>query len=1292
MRNLAFIALWFASVSVSAMEAVSIRDYAVFDDADGPSAVTSFSNGTLAMAVNDGRTVILTFPDGRKRSIEARAGGVLATEGRLIVAEATRLRTFSAAGDELPNLADANIRDFSQPKGMTVDERGNIYVADRGRDVIFVLSPDGLPLSIIGEDADDEAELSNPVDVAVDGRGRVFIADAGNDRIAIYSTGGVYRGQIESIKNPVAVACDSSGLVYVADAGQNRILRYDASGRLLGSFGSKGRTRGQFRTIIDMEIGPDGLLRVLDSANKSLHVLSWPAPEIAGAARILPVSARWESVSTTDLRPIGTSFENHLVAANENGDVIVLDTAMTEIARLPSGTFTSPSSAIADAERLYVADRGTGEVKVFDRALAPLFTFGKGTRILFLRGGEGKLIHPSALALSSKGLVAVADDNKVEIYGPDGAYMATIGKDEIAEPVGVAFGPDGAIFVADGENESLSRYESSGNFSRSVGKLEPLAMTADEDGRIYLLDGNGPRILVYSPDLEPLMTIGNDGLGVGGLRGATSIIGAKDALHLDVKYGIATIALDLPLPAPATPAAIGGMRSIALTWPKLSVDAVRGFRVTIDTLVRETSGTGLVFDGLLDERTYRASVAAINRFGHSGYSSESVVAKTVLLAMAAPAAPKVTSGIRLSWPRDASPYVTSYAIEGLRLGTFERIATSTLPEIVIDGTGSPGGIRRFRIRAISDNGTVGPPSPEGVYVAGEGFDALSAGSMALAAERLQAAAEIEPENARIWSGLGEASEKLERFSEAAAAYAHAATLTPDDTATAFGLARLALLRGDSHTARSALAGISAARDPEFLYISGMLSFLDEEYETAVRKISAAVAANPSARNRAALSKLEEAQRLYGENRPRLEMSDASIRPIFPALYKTYAAEPIGAVTVRNAGRQPLERLRFSTFIRGAMDFPSDTVINRLDPGETIRVAIRAELSNEILDITEDDTKQAEIRLTYYRSGEPVEVKQTVPFRLYARTALMWDDPRKIASFVTTRAPVVSEFARNVAGYTSEFGDVINAPLKTAMLVRHALAVYGTRYQQDPLNPFREISEDATAVDHVQLPEETLRTKAGDCDDLVVLMASLLENLGVRTAVADLPGHVLLLFDSELPPEAGDQVAPRGCWVEHEGSVWIPIETTLLDASFEAANRAAAKVMEGSTIIDLHSAWTLYPPVTTQSSAWRAPLPDRAETLMKFTPDELAARLRRAHALVGDDSDALHVGIIFGRSGLLDEAQTSLEGAGDNAASWNNLGNIAFMRGDLDKARACYQRAAELDPLDEGIKKNLERAR
>lgn len=1317
-RPAALLALVVLASASAALEAVTISEHFTFPTSGGveavrePGAAVLLADGTLAIADPGARRVILRRPGGSHVALDVRPNALLADGMRLLVAEHHAVRQFQADGREGPVVADRTHADFSRISGLALDARGNLYASDDGRDVVFVLSPDGLLLNVVGRDADEPAALSNPAGVALDHRGSLYVADRGNRRVAVFSTGGVFRFAVPNSEDPVAVAVDAAGLVYVADRGACRVLRFDPTGRPLGAFGARGRSRGQFREIAGLSIDDSGTIRVTDASNRTLHALSWPSrhdPE----PRVLPISAAWLGERSGALVALGPAGPGR-VAVRLGEDVVIADSALRELGRLPRG-LRDPVAAAADPEgRLYVVDRGAGEVKVFDRDLRELFGLGRGSRVLFFRGGDGKLVKPRAVAVSSRGLVAVADVDKVEIFGPDGTWLVRAGSEgeepgQVEDPVAVAYDPAGNLFVADASNRRITVFDTSGAFSGNYfNDIRPLAMDVDAHGRVYVLEERGPRLRVFSGALAPLATVGSDERGRGGLRGAASIAIVEDRVILGRDRDAVLLDLDLPVPAPAGVRVEAGTRSLRLEWDTASSPLAASFLVEISGAVGTRTlalAPGDTVAGLEDEETYAVIVRGVNRLGGPGYPSRVVTAVIPALELPPPGAPRIVyageqARVVLQWEPSPTPYAAGYVVEGLRDRSWVRLAESrgSLAEI------AAGSIRRYRVRAVAPNGRVGAPSEEGVHTAAEGLDALAAGQDALAAESLRRASEEESLNATVWRGLGEASERLERFPEAMAAYRRALDLAAADSFSSLGLARIAVLRGDSGLAASALhhaAGAGAAHfDPEVRYLRGQLAIMEGEYETAVRHLAAAVASVPSTRNRAALAEAEEKQRQFGENRPRLEFASAAIRPVFPALYKTYSGSPIGEAVVRNGGRLPLERVRFSVFIRGAMDFPSDTVLPRLLPGETIAVPIHAELSNGILEATEDDTKQAELRLTYYRAGEPVEVRTAVPFLLHARTALIWEDPARIAAFVTARAPVVSELARNVAALIADRLPP-NGPLARAMALRRALQLHGLRYVEDPGRPYRLVSESAEAVDHVQLPEETLRNRAGDCDDLVVLMAALLENLAVRTAVIDLPGHVALLVNTELPPEAAAGLAPTGAIVERAGTAWVPLETTRTDGDWDDAVADAAALLEragpAARIVEIGDAWRTYPPVTTQSSTWRAPLPEGRALLGFFDRDDRALRGRRAAALgaayqgSSDPSARNRLAVIHARLGLLDEAAAFLEGL-ESAAAENNRGNIALLRGDRAAARAHYERARVLDPADPGVARNLEAAR
>jgi tetratricopeptide (TPR) repeat protein len=1024
----------------------------------------------------------------------------------------------------------------------------------------------------------------------------------------------------------------------------------------------------------------------------------------------LPLSVRWGEVATPAGSLIGATPEGGVLLAEDRGRVALLDPALAPLRNFSSEDLREPAAAaVAPDGRVYIADRGAGEIRVFSPDGGELFTFGRGTRVLFFRGGDGRLIKPRHVAVSRGGIVAVTDVGKVELFGPDGAFMNALGagaEDDGAmkRPIGAVFTSASTLVVADDKHSRIAEYDAAGRWTgRVVGGIAPLAIAADEEGRVYVLDEKGPSIRVFSRDLEPLASIGATGLDIGGLRNASTLVVARDRLFVSRRDGLARLDLDLPPPPPAGLRIEPLQRAARITWETIAVGYADRIEVAYEErgedrrVVRRLEKNSIEVGDLLDETDYVFRLRLRNRLDLPGVFAEPITTRTPALELAPPDAPAVAflpdlSAVRLSWRPSASPYVVEYIVEGRTDGEFAERARTAERSAVIRANG----IRAWRIRPVAANGRAGAASRETVHAAAEGLAALAEGAHALAAARLQHAVGVESRTAPLHRALGEAGERLERFAEATTAYRAAIAIDPADTRSRLGLVRLALLRNETATVRAELDRVpSAPNDPEYLLVVGLAALAAEDYETAVRRLAEAVALAPTARHREALGRAEEARRQFGENRPRLEIVSAAIRPLFPVLYKAYMNEPIGEAVVRNAGRAPLDRIRFSIFIRGAMDFPSDTVIMRLLPGETTRVPIRAELSNAILFATEDDTKLAELRLTYYRAGDPIEIRQSVPFRLLARTALTWDEPRRVAAFVTTRAPSVAQFARNLLGMVRPNPEV-NAPARTVLLVRAALAAHGLRYQPDPASPFQSGTTDRDRIDHVQLPEETLRNRAGDCDDLVILLAALLEHLGVRTAIADLPGHLLLFFDSELPIESARLIADDGMWIERHGTAWFPIETTLIDGLFDGAIRAGRKVFrDDGTFFVTSEAWNAFPPITSLESVGSTPAPDADAVRRRYGPEELRLRRRAAELLAalvefeGEDGANARAAIM-GRFGLIDEAEALLENAGESAASLNNRANLLLLRGDPTAARRLYEAAGALDPEDEGIRRNLER--
>jgi len=444
--------------------------------------------------------------------------------------------------------------------------------------------------------------------------------------------------------------------------------------------------------------------------------------------------------------------------------------------------------------------------------------------------------------------------------------------------------------------------------------------------------------------------------------------------------------------------------------------------------------------------------------------------------------------------------------------------------------------------------------------------------------------------------------------------------------------------------------------------------------------------------------------------PPIEIVKIEMREIFASAYKHYESHPLGKVVLRNNTDNPFPATKLNFSIKDYMDFPTEISVPELGPKQELDLLVKPVFNNRILEVTENTPLQSEIALTYYHAGEAKTVKRSFPVMLYERHAMTWDQKDKIGAFVTPKDPPVVEFTRGVIQPYVDAYPNLHQSIVYARTLYAALGVYGLTYIVDPSSPFQEFSEKESAVDYLQYPRDTLARKSGDCDDLSIIFSAALEDIGIGTALVDVPGHVFIIFNTGVAEAEKNTLGfPDSQLVVHRGTVWIPVEMTLVGSSFTRAwQKGAEEYRDWSAkgkvdIVEVQKAWEQFRPVTLPTSDMKpikvkkddieAKYKDELETLGRQRLVALSAGyLAALKKKPGDITALAQLGILYGENGLYTEAleqfQKLLAVDKDNAMALNNIGNIHYLQERLPEARQAYEASLKVDPSDTGIMANL----
>jgi len=335
----------------------------------------------------------------------------------------------------------------------------------------------------------------------------------------------------------------------------------------------------------------------------------------------------------------------------------------------------------------------------------------------------------------------------------------------------------------------------------------------------------------------------------------------------------------------------------------------------------------------------------------------------------------------------------------------------------------------------------------------------------------------------------------------------------------------------------------------------------------------------------------------------LKILKVAMENMFPSLIYQYRDHPVGTVTLKNILDTDIRGITASVSLRKYVDFPTDSrELPLLKAGQEAEIPLYLTFNEEVFSLQEDLPVQLRIEVKGQAGGTEVSGGTTATATLYRRTALTWDSTSKLASFIMPNEHIVSGFSHRVLNTEVDSGDSgFTSRMERAVRICDALGSYGINYVEDPDSPISRILGRDAIVDTVRFPRTTLYIKSGDCDDSTALLTSLFESAGIRSAILTTPGHVFCAFDSGEPEENRWLFTTEKMEaIPYDGTLWIPVETTVLQKGFPTAWQEASRLVRKHSrageleFLPVHALRETYPPLPVGESSFVVAEPPESE--------------------------------------------------------------------------------------------------
>lgn len=517
--------------------------------------------------------------------------------GRLYVADTgnSRVAVFDGEGKALWAFSGEGAApgQLDAPAGIAYGPDNRLYVSNTGNSRVDVFNSDGIYLYGFPTMKADGITKVNPYKIALNRSGEIFVSDPDKALLQKYDRPGKMLREMNVPNN--GAAPDPRGLLYIINSKEGKVQEYSELGGILGTFGTKGKGKSEFKNLRDVAVDAAGTIYLCDDENRKVVAIKLESSSTSPDMSMAPVLDRF----TVSGPAAKLAFKADIFAVTPDNKVVAYLPETREIALLEAGVkktlvregklqgqVRAPRGIFVDKKgMIYVADTGNDRVQLFNPDGSYSNMFGESG------SGDGQFRAPTSVAVNSKGNIYVADsrNRKIKAFSQDGIFLFAAGPElgnlTLLNPVAVRCDENRNVYILDSALKKVIVTDAMGKFLRvwddSGALQDPVSLDYDGKGFFYILDKGSYNVKIFDADGKFTAGFFAKGRGERELWAPQDLAFRSDKIYISDPENARVLAFDISyLPEePFDLKAEAGEKAVKLSWKARANAWTNGFKV-----------------------------------------------------------------------------------------------------------------------------------------------------------------------------------------------------------------------------------------------------------------------------------------------------------------------------------------------------------------------------------------------------------------------------------------------------------------------------------------------------------------------------------------------------------------------------------------------------------------------------------------------------------------------------------------------------------------------------------------